>query len=62
MNNSFDNIQSDSCNFDARDEYEAREELRLSQTHDEDGNYIWDDEAIEWEEGFHPDNLYDDEY
>lgn len=30
-------------------------------THDENGEYIWSDEAIEWEEGFHPDNLYDDE-
>ena len=23
--------------------------------------YDWSDEAIEWEEGFHPDNLYDDD-
>jgi hypothetical protein len=21
-------------------------------------DYVWDDDAIEWEEGFHPDNLY----
>ena len=21
-------------------------------------DYVWDDEAIAWEEGFHPDNLY----
>lgn len=21
-------------------------------------DYVWDDEAVEWEEGFHPDNLY----
>ncbi len=62
--NSFDNIHSDSTNFNARDEYEAREELRLSQTHDEDGNYIWDDEALAWEDGFDCDELYDydDEY
>lgn len=57
--NSFDNLHSDSTNFNARDEYEAREELRLSQTHDEDGNYIWDDEALAWEDGFDCDELYD---
>lgn len=37
------------------------QEVAAEATHDEDGNYIWSDEAIEWEEGFHPDNLYDDE-
>ena len=21
-------------------------------------DYVWDDDAIAWEEGFHPDNLY----
>ena len=25
----------------------------------QDDRYVWDDEAIEWEEGMHPDNLYD---
>ena len=27
MNNSFDQIQSDSCDFDARDAYEAQQEI-----------------------------------
>jgi len=28
---------------------------------DHEAEYEWTEEAIEWEEGMHPDNLYDDD-
>jgi hypothetical protein len=43
-------------------EYCGIENILSWEHYDEDGNYIWSEEAIEWEEGFHPDNLYEDEY
>ena len=65
--NSFDNIQCDdflssddflawAADLDRHvsDEEEANRELAESA-------YEWSEEAIAWEEGFHPDNLYGDD-
>ena len=46
------NIQSDELT--AADLYDAQAEWEAEQ-------YEWTEEAIAWEEGMHPDNLYDGE-
>ena len=65
--NSFDNIQCD--DFLSSDDFLAwAADLDRHVCDQEEANrelaeaaYDWSDEAIEWEEGFHPDNLYDDD-
>ena len=39
----------------------TREELSDAQGEWEAEQYEWTEEAIAWEEGMHPDNLYDDD-
>ena len=52
------NPQSDELS--AADLYEAQAEWEaLQAVHDSE--YEWTEEAIAWEEGMHPDNLYDGE-
>ena len=52
------NIQSDELS--AADLYEAQAAWEADQA-DHEVEYEWTEEAIAWEEGMHPDNLYDDD-
>ena len=62
IDNTGESCWADFSSAQAAVEYCGIENILSWEHYDEDGNYIWSEEAIEWEEGFHPDNLYEDEY